>query len=45
MAFAGNCSIDVTVPEAGSGAGDIYLYFLFSEEAGIVIEVAGSEAE
>jgi len=43
MAFAGNCSIDVTVPEAESGAGEVGT--LFSEEAGIVIEVAVSDAE
>eukprot|EP00557_Chaetoceros_sp_GSL56_P007146 CAMPEP_0176504866 /NCGR_PEP_ID=MMETSP0200_2-20121128/16181_1 /TAXON_ID=947934 /ORGANISM="Chaetoceros sp., Strain GSL56" /LENGTH=1316 /DNA_ID=CAMNT_0017904365 /DNA_START=106 /DNA_END=4056 /DNA_ORIENTATION=- len=36
MAFAGNCAIDVNVPEAdGSGA----IGTLFNEEAGIVIEV------
>lgn len=43
MAFAGNCSIDVTVPEAEDGAGEIGT--LFSEETGFVIEVAASEAE
>lgn len=39
MAFAGNCSIDVTVPNA-SGSGDFAT--LFNEEAGLVIEVAAS---
>lgn len=39
MAFAGNCSIDVTVPEA-SGSGDFGT--LFNEEAGLVIEVASA---
>ena len=38
MAFAGNCSIDVVVPETCEGAGEIGT--LFNEEAGIVIEVS-----
>jgi phosphoribosylformylglycinamidine synthase len=40
MAFAGNCAIEVNVPEAGS-AGDIGT--LFNEEAGLVIEVMESD--
>lgn len=39
MAFAGNCSIDVNVPDL-SGTGDFGT--LFNEEAGLVIEVASS---
>lgn len=39
MAFAGNCSIDVTLPDVG---GDIAT--LFNEEAGMVIEVANADA-
>lgn len=42
MAFAGNCSIDVTVPEA-DGTGEIGT--LFNEEAGLVIEVSSEDAE
>jgi len=42
MAFAGNCSIDVTVPEA-DGKGEIGT--LFNEEAGLVIEVASNDVE
>ena len=38
MAFAGNCSINVVVPETCEGAGEIGT--LFNEEAGIVIEVS-----
>merc|ERR1711935_1076383 len=38
MAFAGNCSISVVVPETCAGAGEIGT--LFNEEAGIVIEVS-----
>ena len=38
MAFAGNCSISVIVPETYAGAGEINT--LFNEEAGIVLEVA-----
>jgi len=41
MAFAGNCSIDVTVPDASS-SGDFGA--LFNEEAGLIIEVASSDA-
>lgn len=40
MAFAGNCAIEVNVPEA-DGAGDIGT--LFNEEAGLVIEVMGTD--
>lgn len=36
MAFAGNCSIDVTIPDENK-AGEIAL--LFSEEAGLLVEV------
>lgn len=43
MAFAGNCSIDVTIPETCEGAGEIGT--LFSEEAGIVLEVATDDAK
>jgi len=39
MAFAGNCSINVTVPDDGN-AGDIAV--LFNEEAGLVLEVSSS---
>eukprot|EP00548_Thalassiothrix_antarctica_P001561 CAMPEP_0194131076 /NCGR_PEP_ID=MMETSP0152-20130528/1914_1 /TAXON_ID=1049557 /ORGANISM="Thalassiothrix antarctica, Strain L6-D1" /LENGTH=1316 /DNA_ID=CAMNT_0038825737 /DNA_START=39 /DNA_END=3989 /DNA_ORIENTATION=+ len=39
MAFAGNCSIDVRVPD-DKNAGDIAV--LFSEEAGLVLEVSNS---
>lgn len=39
MAFAGNCSIDVTIPDENN-AGEIDI--LYSEEAGFVIEVAGT---
>ena len=39
MAFAGNCSIDVTLP--GSDA----IAVLFNEEAGLVIEVADAEVD
>ena len=38
MAFAGNCSINVVVPETSAGAGEIGT--LFNEEAGIVLEVS-----
>jgi len=41
MAFAGNCSIDVTIPS--SSGSDIET--LFNEEAGLVIEVAESDVE
>mmetsp|Transcript_8863 Transcript_8863/g.13229 ORF Transcript_8863/g.13229 Transcript_8863/m.13229 type:complete len:1223 (-) Transcript_8863:255-3923(-) len=41
MAFAGNCAIDVTVPEA-DGKGEIDT--LFNEEAGLVIEVAEEDS-
>ena len=43
MAFAGNCSINVVVPETYSGAGDINT--LFNEEAGIVLEVAQGDVK
>ena len=39
MAFAGNCSIDVSLPANGASA----LEVLFNEEAGIVIEVANAD--
>jgi phosphoribosylformylglycinamidine synthase len=39
MAFAGNCSIDVTLP----GSDEIAV--LFNEEAGLVIEVADSDVD
>lgn len=42
MAFAGNCSINVTVAEA-DGKGEIGT--LFNEEAGLVIEVSSDDAE
>ncbi len=42
MAFAGGCSIDVTIPE-DNGKGEIDT--LFNEEAGLVIEVAESDCE
>jgi len=38
MAFAGNCSIDVVVPEAGDGE----IETLFNEEAGIILEVSST---
>ena len=41
MAFSGNCSINVDIPEA-NGNGDIAT--LFNEEAGFVIEVAGDDS-
>jgi phosphoribosylformylglycinamidine synthase len=40
MAFAGNCSIDVTLTSTGRGAMEL----LFNEEAGFVVEVASSNA-
>lgn len=40
MAFAGNCSIDVDIPDKNN-AGDIAI--LFNEEAGLVIEVTDSD--
>mmetsp|Transcript_25511 Transcript_25511/g.48295 ORF Transcript_25511/g.48295 Transcript_25511/m.48295 type:complete len:818 (+) Transcript_25511:1-2454(+) len=43
MAFAGNCSIDVVVPETCEGAGEIGT--LFNEEAGIVLEVADADVQ
>jgi len=43
MAFAGNCSIEVNVPETCDGAGEIGT--LFNEEAGIVVEVANEDAD
>lgn len=39
MAFAGNCSIDVTIPSTGSSKHEA----LFNEEAGFVVEVANSD--
>ena len=39
MAFAGNCGIDVTIPEIDDG-----ITTLFSEEAGMVIEVSADKA-
>jgi phosphoribosylformylglycinamidine synthase len=39
MAFAGNCSIDVSLPSDESSAFEV----LFNEEAGIVVEVASSD--
>jgi len=42
MAFAGNCSIDVSVPSI-AGASEIDV--LFNEEAGLVLEVSESDAE
>jgi len=41
MAFAGNCSIDVTIPSNGNSD----IEELFNEEAGFVIEVNSSEVE
>jgi phosphoribosylformylglycinamidine synthase len=38
MAFAGNCSINVSLPSNGSSA----LEVLFNEEAGFIVEVASS---
>lgn len=43
MAFAGNCSIDVVVPETCAGAGEVGT--LFNEEAGIVLEVSKEGTE
>lgn len=40
MAFSGNCGIDITLPRSGVTA----IGFLFSEEAGFVIEVAAADA-
>lgn len=40
MAFAGNCSIDVTLPPSGKNAFEI----LFNEEAGFVVEVSNEDA-
>eukprot|EP00934_Nitzschia_sp_Nitz4_P005881 Nitzschia sp. Nitz4//scaffold35_size145790//45023//49253//NITZ4_003020-RA/size145790-augustus-gene-0.133-mRNA-1//-1//CDS//3329549094//5871//frame0 len=40
MAFAGNCSIDVSIPSS-AGAMEV----LFNEEAGLVIQVADSEVD
>lgn len=42
MAFAGNCSIDVSIPDE-SNVGEIPI--LFNEEAGLVIEVASSAVD
>jgi Phosphoribosylformylglycinamidine (FGAM) synthase, synthetase domain len=42
MAFAGNCAIDVNIPEA-DGSGEIGT--LFNEEAGLVIEVTDETVE
>jgi phosphoribosylformylglycinamidine synthase len=39
MAFAGNCSIDVTIPDENH-VGEIAI--LYSEEAGLVLEVEGA---
>merc|ERR1719162_2916065 len=39
MAFAGNCSIDITIPTTSESDIDV----LFNEEAGLVIEVAESD--
>ncbi|KAL3922965.1 MAG: hypothetical protein SGILL_001923 [Bacillariaceae sp.] len=41
MAFAGNCSIDVTIPSTDGSEIDV----LFNEEAGLVIEVDSANAE
>lgn len=41
MAFAGNCSVNVVVPETCPGAGEVGT--LFNEEAGIVLEVASDD--
>lgn len=43
MAFAGNCSIRVTIPEAEQGASETGT--LFNEEAGLVLEVAPSDVD
>lgn len=43
MAFAGNCSINIVVPETCEGAGEIGT--LFNEEAGIVLEVADGDVK
>mmetsp|Transcript_28549 Transcript_28549/g.60527 ORF Transcript_28549/g.60527 Transcript_28549/m.60527 type:complete len:1339 (+) Transcript_28549:125-4141(+) len=43
MAFAGNCSIDVVVPETCEGAGEVGT--LFNEEAGIVLEVSKEDTQ
>ena len=40
MAFAGNCSIDVTIPDATNE-----IETLFNEEAGFVIEVANADVD
>jgi len=42
MAFAGNCSIEVTVPEIEASSA---IDTLFHEEAGLVLEVSSSDAE
>lgn len=42
MAFAGNCAIDINIPEA-TGAGEIGT--LFSEEAGLIIEVVDADVK
>eukprot|EP00957_Ditylum_brightwellii_P144685 11022251-Ditylum_brightwellii.AAC.2 len=42
MASAGNCSIEVNVPETCKGASEIRT--LFNEEAGIVVEAANEDA-
>lgn len=42
MAFAGNCAIDVNIPEA-DGSGDIAT--LFNEEAGLIIELSEEYVE
>ena len=41
MAFAGNCSIDITLPKSDSSDVEV----LFNEEAGIVVEVASADVE
>ena len=43
MAFAGNCAIDIVVPETCAGAGEIGT--LFNEEAGIVLEVSSKNTK
>ena len=43
MAFAGNCSIEVTISETEGGGGEIAT--LFAEEAGLVIEVADTDVD
>ena len=43
MAFAGNCSINIVVPETCDGAGEIGT--LFNEEAGIVLEVSDEDTK